>query len=182
MKTLKETKYLRFIDVEAYRQKTKIISIVNIHHDEVIGEIKWFSKWRQYCFSPNFNTIWNKECLEDVNSIIKELMDERKPEKKAKPAMRTIGVITLNLKDFMIWRREKHHYKLNLKEDTLRRYIYRNKRYVCFYRAIHVCGYNLDEIIETSTAYQNPEYNKILEYAKPALKVDGKWLSTKVEV
>jgi hypothetical protein len=78
MKIIKETKYLRFIDVEAFRQKTKIISIVNIHHDEVIGEIKWFGRWRQYCFYPSDNTIWNTGCLEDVYEVIKNLMNERK--------------------------------------------------------------------------------------------------------
>jgi len=77
MITFKETKYLRFIDVEA-RQKTKIIAVVNIHHDEQIGEIKWFGKWRQYCFYPNGNTIWNVNCLNDVNSVITKLMEERK--------------------------------------------------------------------------------------------------------
>ena len=77
MTTIKETQYLRFIDVEV-RQKTKIIAVVNIHHDEQIGVIKWFGKWRQYCFHPNENTIWNKDCLNDVNSVITKLMEERK--------------------------------------------------------------------------------------------------------
>jgi hypothetical protein len=60
--------------------KTKTIFIINIHHDEVLGEIKWFSRWRQYCFFPNHSTIWNKDCLDEVNSVIKDLMDERKPK------------------------------------------------------------------------------------------------------
>ena len=77
MTTIKETQYLRFIDLEA-RTKTKIIAVVNIHHDEQIGEIKWFGKWRQYCFYPNGNTIWNVNCLNDVNSVITNLMEERK--------------------------------------------------------------------------------------------------------
>ena len=60
-------------------KKTKLIGIVNKHHEEVIGEIRWFSRWRQYCFYPYPNTIWNITCLTDVNSVIKDLMDERKP-------------------------------------------------------------------------------------------------------
>jgi hypothetical protein len=77
MKMLKETQYLRFIDVEA-RLKTKIIAVVNIHHDEQIGSIKWFGKWRQYTLYPSDNSIWNKDCLNDVNSVITKLMEERK--------------------------------------------------------------------------------------------------------
>lgn len=77
MKVIKETQYLRFDDIEV-KQKTKLIAIVNVHHDEHIGTIKWFGKWRQYCFYPNENTIWNKDCLNDVNSVITKLMEERK--------------------------------------------------------------------------------------------------------
>ena len=77
MKTLIETEYLRFIDKES-KQITKIIGVVNIHHDEEIGEIKWFGKWRQYCFYPSDNTIWNRSCLEEVYRVIIELMEERK--------------------------------------------------------------------------------------------------------
>jgi hypothetical protein len=77
MKTIGETEYLRFIDKEV-KLKTKIIGIVNIHHDEEIGEIKWFGKWRQYCFYPSDNTIWNRNYLEDVYGVIVGLMEERK--------------------------------------------------------------------------------------------------------
>ena len=85
MKTLKETPYLVFFALDEEEKtkkqpkKTKLIGIVNKHHEEVIGEIRWFSRWRQYCFYPYPNTIWNITCLTDVNSVIKDLMDERKP-------------------------------------------------------------------------------------------------------
>ena len=79
--TLKTTKYLRF-DVVKDTGKTKVIFIVNIHHDEVLGEIKWYPGWRQYCFYPNHSTIWNPHCLNDVSTVIKELMDDRKSAHK----------------------------------------------------------------------------------------------------
>jgi hypothetical protein len=77
MKTLRETTYLRFIDKEA-KQITKIIGVVNIHHDEEIGEIKWFGKWRQYCFYPSPDTIWNTGCMKDICEVINDLMNKRK--------------------------------------------------------------------------------------------------------
>jgi hypothetical protein len=79
--TFKTTKYLRF-DVVKDTGKTKVIFIVNIHHDEVLGEIKWYPGWRQYCFYPNHSTIWNPHCLNDVSTVIKELMDDRKSAHK----------------------------------------------------------------------------------------------------
>ena len=49
MKLLKETQYLAFVvpdNKEGVRQpkKTKVVAVVNRHHEEVIGEIKWFAK------------------------------------------------------------------------------------------------------------------------------------------
>lgn len=52
---IKETKYLKFIFAGS-TGKTKIIWVVNIHHEDVIGSIKWFGKWRQYAFFPEKNS------------------------------------------------------------------------------------------------------------------------------
>jgi hypothetical protein len=78
METLKETPYLLFRTPYDATKKTKTVQVINIHHNEEIGQIKWYSRWRQYCFFPHDNTIWNKECLNSVNEVIKQLMDERK--------------------------------------------------------------------------------------------------------
>ncbi len=43
-----------------------------------LHEIKWYGRWRQYCFFPEEGAIWNTRCLEDVQEVIKALMDERK--------------------------------------------------------------------------------------------------------
>jgi hypothetical protein len=173
METLKTTKYLKF-DIVKDTGKTKLIFIINIHHDEVIGEIRWFSRWRQYCFSPNNNTIWNTECLNDVNAVIKQLMDERKT--KPKPRIKTVGVIAFNIEDFRNWRREKKH-RPYTHQDTERKYVYRNKRYVCLTHKMDSLGYTFDEIIDTPRACMNKEYNEILEFAKNALIYGGVWRS-----
>jgi hypothetical protein len=79
MKVIKETKYLSFVIVPmGVTRKTKVVAIVALHHNEMIGEIRWFSKWRQYSFYPFNKTIWTPACLDDVNTVIKELMEERK--------------------------------------------------------------------------------------------------------
>lgn len=81
MEIIKETKYLAFV-IFPTEKKTKTIAIINRHHDEVIGEIRWFSRWRQYCFFPYDGTIWNTDCMSSVEDVIKELMEERKSTKK----------------------------------------------------------------------------------------------------
>ena len=85
METIKQTKYLAFVDTDQPEtKKTKIIAIVSIHHDEAIGEIRWFSKWRQYCFYPYNETVWNIDCLGSITSVIRELMIKRQILAKAK--------------------------------------------------------------------------------------------------
>jgi hypothetical protein len=81
MDILKETQYLCFVEFEK-KEKTKVIAVMNKHHEEIIGMIKWFSRWRQYCFFPSTETVWNINCLNDVNEVIKNLMDERKKKSK----------------------------------------------------------------------------------------------------
>ena len=81
MEVFKETKYLAFV-IAPTEKKTLTVAIINRHHQEIIGEIKWFAKWRQYCFFPYKDTVWNTTCMDDVHSVIKELMEQRKPIKK----------------------------------------------------------------------------------------------------
>ena len=50
MEVFKETKYLAFV-IAPTEKKTLTVAIINRHHQEIIGEIKWFAKWRQYVSS-----------------------------------------------------------------------------------------------------------------------------------
>jgi len=81
MTTIKKTQYLIFEDQEIPKKKTKVINVININADEVIGMIKWYGPWRQYCFFPEFDTVWNTTCLIDVNEVIGNLMQDRKTKK-----------------------------------------------------------------------------------------------------
>ena len=83
MTTFKETKYLTFATEEIKGRKTKIVHVINKSNTNRLATIVWHSNWRQYCFLPNpeFQTVWNKDCLNDVNSVITKLMEERKNAK-----------------------------------------------------------------------------------------------------
>ena len=81
---IKETKYLIFKELFTPKRRTKIISIINKSSKEQIATIEWYGAWRQYCFMPErfeFTTIWNNACLNDVISVINQLMKERTIEK-----------------------------------------------------------------------------------------------------
>lgn len=77
---IKETKYLVFEELPT-KTKTKYITVTNKNSEDIIGEIKWYAPWRQYCFFPEFDTVWNITCLTDVNEVISKLMKDRKTEK-----------------------------------------------------------------------------------------------------
>lgn len=71
-----ESKYLEF-DKAGWTGKTHVVNVLSKPTEFILGQIKWFSRWRQYCFYPSPNTIFNTTCLEDINKYIKELMAER---------------------------------------------------------------------------------------------------------
>lgn len=83
MELIKETKHLAFV-LAPSTGKTKVIAVVSISHEEIIGEIRWFSRWRQYCFFPYTDTVWSTSCMEDVQTVIDELHEERKINLKSK--------------------------------------------------------------------------------------------------
>lgn len=159
LEILKETKYLSFI-VKEHKPKTKVVAVVNKTHKDEIGVIRWYSGWRQYCFFPHPNTIWNTACLDDVNNMITELTPV-----KSKPRIKNIAVIAQNIQNFQEWRIMKKHTpskKLGAK-NTQREYKYKNNKYICITKPNHVCGYSFDKVIETERAYLNKDIQEIMK-------------------
>jgi len=87
--------------------------------------------------------------------------------KEQKPTI-FIGVIAKNIKDFINWKEENLHVATH--KDTQRIYTVDNTTYVCLSSPNHCKGYSFDELKETSAAYLNPNYQKILECVKHNLK------------
>ena len=58
--------------------KTEIWNILSKSSEFVLGQIKWYSPWRQYCFFPSPNSVFNPTCMDDINKFIKELMRKRR--------------------------------------------------------------------------------------------------------
>ena len=70
------SKYLEF-DRIGWTGKTDVWDVLSKSDGFVLGQIKWFGRWRQYCFYPSPDTIFNPECMNDISNLIKELMARR---------------------------------------------------------------------------------------------------------
>jgi len=80
-----ESKYLEFDKVwdtgktEIWNVLKKTIgSGLDSSHQFILGQIKWYPQWRQYCFFPSPHTVFNIDCMRDIMRVIRDLMDERK--------------------------------------------------------------------------------------------------------
>lgn len=74
------SKYLDFILLEQ-KKKTNVWNIISKSSGESLGNIKWFPRWRQYTFFPHSDTVWNKDCLNDIMDVLSSLMKQRKENK-----------------------------------------------------------------------------------------------------
>jgi len=72
-----ESKYMEFFLIPTDK-KTETWQISSKSSGYVLGHIKWYGAWRQYCFFPSPETVFNNSCLEDIRIFIDKLMEERK--------------------------------------------------------------------------------------------------------
>lgn len=74
---LLKSKYLAFELDDHYEGKTERVVVTAKKRLEILGEIKWFGRWRQYAFFPESHTVWNLECLDDIQVCIEVLKKRR---------------------------------------------------------------------------------------------------------
>lgn len=65
------------------KPKTSVFEVYTKHKD-ILGEIKWFAQWRQYCFFPEDDCVFSKGCMEDINGFMDLLKKERQIRKGVK--------------------------------------------------------------------------------------------------
>jgi hypothetical protein len=75
---IKQTKWMH-IHCVANTGKTKKFYVF-ADNNAFLGEIRWFVRWRQYAFFPE-NSVFEKQCLQDIVDFLKELAEERKINK-----------------------------------------------------------------------------------------------------
>ena len=76
-----ESKYIS-IHLVAQKPKTSVYEIrtKKLFNEVpvVLGRIWWYGQWRQYAFFPETDTVWNKDCLDTIQTFLQRLMEERK--------------------------------------------------------------------------------------------------------
>lgn len=72
----KTFKYINFAEVmttKDSKRKTAIYECRNNRSGDVLGWVKWYGPWRQYCFFTRNGMVFNTGCLEDIQTFIKSL-------------------------------------------------------------------------------------------------------------
>ena len=75
-----EIKYEYFRVVRMPREpgrKTDVYEVVS-REETFLGTLQWYGPWRQYCFFPEYDTVWSAGCLRDVQAFLDGLAEERK--------------------------------------------------------------------------------------------------------
>jgi len=70
--TVKMTKYLEFRPLPIYG-KTDIYSVDARSSGSSLGRIQWYGPWRQYCFFPALDCVFNNMCLKDIAEFCSEV-------------------------------------------------------------------------------------------------------------
>ena len=77
MKT--EYKHIHFDDISYLypERKTQVWECLNEHAD-ILGIIRWYSPWRQFCFFPENDTFFSVSCQNDITDFTGQVNKERK--------------------------------------------------------------------------------------------------------
>ena len=80
-----ESKWIRFdlAPEQLQKPKTKVYWVHTKDWTDNLGTIQWYSPWRKYAFFPNEGCVFETQCISDIISFIKDLMEERHIEKQA---------------------------------------------------------------------------------------------------
>ena len=71
-------KYIRMVLAKRQADRKTDTWIIKGSNVLVLGIIRWYGPWRQYCFYPAHDTVFNKECLNDIYDFITQIMNARK--------------------------------------------------------------------------------------------------------
>ena len=58
--------------------KTWVYEITSRSNYQTLGVVKWYGPWRQYCFHPEQETMFNQTCLAEITQFLKDLKEERR--------------------------------------------------------------------------------------------------------
>ena len=59
-------------------KKTQIWQVTTKDDINILGQVRWFARWRQYSFFPEQATIFSSGCLRDIQNFMAILMEQKK--------------------------------------------------------------------------------------------------------
>jgi hypothetical protein len=80
MKT--EYRYIKFELALTQPPKTSVWFCLNIETGSVLGKVKYYPAWRQYCYFPQSATVFNDGCLRDIADFLGQLDADRKEKRR----------------------------------------------------------------------------------------------------
>jgi hypothetical protein len=69
----KEYKYLAFVEIQNHKGRSRIFECRNKRYQDVLGLIKWYPSWRQYCYFPTVQAVYSAGCLDDIANFIRSV-------------------------------------------------------------------------------------------------------------
>jgi hypothetical protein len=70
------TEYMVF-EPDVPKPNTKVWRVLSKRHGDVLGYVKWYAPWRQYCFWPEGITL-SSGCMRDIEDFLVQVNDEHR--------------------------------------------------------------------------------------------------------
>ena len=66
-------KFIHFVEVVDMYDQPILWSCRNNQSKEELGEVKWYSAWKQFCYFPTAWAVYSVSCFEDINDFMRIL-------------------------------------------------------------------------------------------------------------
>lgn len=67
------SKWITFLESPRPGLKTNVWEVCPINPPlGSVGQVKWLSRWRRYCFFPEEGTVFEQDCLRDIAAFVEE--------------------------------------------------------------------------------------------------------------
>lgn len=63
------------------RKSTQLWNVVAKGGNGILGQVKWFSRWRKYTFFPMSNTAFEGTCMREISAFIEDRTKEHRAAK-----------------------------------------------------------------------------------------------------
>lgn len=70
------TEYMVF-EPDEPKPNTKVWRVLSRHHRDLLGYVKWYALWRQYCFYPE-GIILSAKCIRDIEDFLIQVNEEHR--------------------------------------------------------------------------------------------------------